>query len=48
MEELADYIVIIQKGVCYASGTTAELSAKYGGSNLEDLFLQLTDAQIKD
>lgn len=48
MEELADYIVIIQKGICYASGTMAELSAKYGGSNLEDLFLQLTDAQIKN
>ncbi len=48
MEELADYIVIIQKGICYASGTMAELTAKYGSSNLEDLFLQLTDAQIKD
>lgn len=48
MEELADYIVIIQKGVCYASGTMTELSAKYGGMHLEDLFLQLTDAQIKD
>jgi len=48
MEELADYIVIIQKGICYSSGTMAELTAKYGTSNLEDLFLQLTDAQIKD
>lgn len=48
MEELADYIVIIQKGICYASGTMAELTAEYGISNLEDLFLQLTDAQIKD
>src|SRR5665647_1159661 len=44
MQELADYIVIIQKGICYASGTMAELSAKYGISNLEDIFLQLTDA----
>jgi len=48
MEELADYIVIIQKGICNASGTMAELSAKFGSSNLEDIFLQLTDAQIKD
>lgn len=48
MEELADYIVIIQKGVCYASGTMAELTAQYGSSNLEDLFLQLTDTQIND
>jgi ABC-2 type transport system ATP-binding protein len=48
MEELADYIVIIQKGICYASGTMAELTAQYGSNNLEDLFLQLTDAQIND
>ncbi len=48
MEELADYIVIIQKGICYASGTMAELTAQYGNSNLEDLFLQLTGAQIND
>jgi len=48
MEELADYIVIIQKGISYASGTMAELTAEYGISNLEDLFLRLTDAQIKD
>lgn len=45
-EELADYITIIQKGINYASGTMAELTAKYGSSNLEDLFLELTDAQI--
>jgi len=48
MEELSDYIVIIQKGICYASGTMAELTAQYGNNNLEDLFLQLTDAQIND
>lgn len=48
MEELADYIVIIQKGINYASGTMAELTAKYGSLNLEDLFLQLTNAQIRD
>lgn len=48
MEELSDYIVIIQKGICYASGTMAELRAQYGNSNLEDLFLQLTDTQIND
>ncbi len=48
MEELADYIVIIQKGICYASGTMGELTAQYGISNLEDLFLRLTDTQIKD
>jgi len=48
MEELADYIVIIQKGICYASGTMGELTAKYGINNLEDLFLQLTDTQIRD
>lgn len=46
MEELADYIVILQKGTNQAAGTMAELTAKYGGSNLEDLFLELTDAQI--
>ena len=48
MQELADYIVIIQKGICYASGTMGELTAKYGISSLEDLFLQLTDDQIKN
>ena len=48
MQELADYIVIIQKGICFASGTMGELTAQYGISNLEDLFLQLTDTQIKD
>jgi len=48
MQELADYIVIIQKGICYASGTMAELTAKYGSMSLEDIFLKLTDAQIKD
>jgi len=45
MEELADYIVILQKGISQAAGTMAELTTKYGGSNLEDLFLELTDAQ---
>lgn len=45
-EELADYIVIIQKGVCCASGSMAELTAQYGVPHLEDLFLQLTDAAI--
>ncbi|MEQ8200269.1 MAG: ABC transporter ATP-binding protein [Syntrophomonadaceae bacterium] len=45
-EELADYIVILQKGTSQAAGTMAELTAKYGGSNLEDLFLELTDAQV--
>lgn len=44
MQELADYIAIVQKGICYAAGTMAELTAQYGNSNLEDLFLQLTDA----
>lgn len=48
MEELADYIVIIQKGISYASGTMAELTAQYGNSTLEDLFLQLTDVHIND
>jgi ABC-2 type transport system ATP-binding protein len=48
MEELADYIVIIQKGINHASGTMAELSAQYGIGNLEEIFLQLTDTQIKD
>ena len=43
MEELADYILIIQKGVGYASGTTKELTIKYDSENLEDLFLKLTD-----
>lgn len=46
MEELADYIVILQKGACQAAGTMTELTTKYGSSNLEDLFLELTDAQV--
>lgn len=45
MQELADYIVIIQKGICQAAGTMTELTTKYGGSNLEEIFLELTDAQ---
>lgn len=47
-EELADYIVIIQKGINYASGTMAELTVRYGSISLEDIFLKLTDAEIKD
>lgn len=46
MEELADYIVILQKGTSQAAGTMVELTAKYGGSTLEDLFLELTAAQV--
>ena len=46
MEELADYIVIVQKGTCLAAGTMNELKIQYGDTDLESLFLQLTEAKI--
>lgn len=46
MEELADYIVIVQKGTCLAAGTMNELKVQYGDTDLESLFLQLTEANI--
>jgi ABC-2 type transport system ATP-binding protein len=44
-ERLAQRIGIIGKGRLIAEGTLAELREHTGGSNLEDVFLQLTESQ---
>lgn len=51
MEEaqtLADRIAIINKGRIVALGSSRELVEKHGGSNVEDVFLQVTGTTITE
>jgi len=47
-EELCDKVGIIDHGRLIALGTPAELKAKYGARDLEDVFIQLTGRRIRE
>ena len=47
-EELCDRVGIIDHGRLIELGAPAELKAKYGAKNLEDVFIQLTGRRIRD
>jgi len=47
-EELCDRVGIIDHGKLIALGTPAELKAKYGARDLEDVFIQLTGRRIRE
>jgi ABC-2 type transport system ATP-binding protein len=47
-EELCDRVGIIDHGRLIALGSPAELKAKYGAKDLEDVFIQLTGRRIRE
>jgi len=47
-EELCDKVGIIDHGKLIALGTPAELKARYGTRDLEDVFIQLTGRRIRE
>jgi ABC-2 type transport system ATP-binding protein len=47
-EELCDRVGIIDHGRLIALGSPAELKAKYGARDLEDVFIQLTGRRIRE
>lgn len=47
-EELCDNVGIIDHGKLIALGSPADLRAKYGAKNLEDVFIQLTGRRIRE
>ncbi len=47
-EELCDVVGIIDHGKLIALGTPADLRAKYGARDLEDVFIQLTGRRIRE
>jgi len=47
-EELCDRVGIIDHGRLIELGSPAELKAKYGTKNLEDVFIQLTGRRIRE
>jgi ABC-2 type transport system ATP-binding protein len=47
-EELCDRVGIIDHGKLIALGSPADLKAKYGAKDLEDVFIQLTGRRIRE
>jgi len=41
MEEMSDRIIFLQRGKIVAEGSAQELAARFGGADLEDVFLRL-------
>ena len=45
MEEMSDRIIFLQKGKIVAEGSARELADRFGGADLEDVFLRLAREQ---
>ena len=47
MEEMSDRIIFLQRGRIVAEGTAAEITARFGDRDLEEVFLRLAREQAR-
>jgi ABC-2 type transport system ATP-binding protein len=47
MEEMSDRIIFLQRGKIVAEGTAAEITARFGDRDLEEVFLRLAREQAR-